>query len=212
MAVSVARLVKDANWRKFQAALSSTNYEAKAKQIMRTATGQNALYIQGEARKRISPKRMYAANAALTLSIKGGKTAPLVDTARRIWQAIAIDVQAWNKAFVGVNFRNGAYNLAKMLHDGVDIKVTSRMRTMFFYLFLRGQGRPVTLTGRAAELWKRWPGEWRPLKDTTQVIHIPERRFMLDVIEDPVVLRNVRKVWRQAMEYVFKKLMAGGGT
>lgn len=209
MPISVARLVKDANWKKFQSALSSSNYTAKAKSIMRTATGQNALYIQGEARKRISPKRMYEKNAALTLEIKGSKTAPLVDTARRIWQAISIDVQDWNRAFVGVKMSDGSYDLAKALHDGVSIKVTAKMRSMFFYLWLKSLGRDVTLTGRAAALWKRWPGDWKPLRDSTQAIVIPERRFLLGVIEDPVVLRNVRKVWAQAMEYVFKKLMGG---
>lgn len=200
-------ITRNVNWKKFQEALSSAAYARESRRVMRSAIGQAAHYVQKEMRQRISPGRRYEKNAALTLAIKGGKTAPLVDTARGIWQAIAIDIQDWNKAFVGVKFTSGAHNLAKTLHDGAAIKVTAKMRAMFYYLYLRSQGRQVSLTGRAAELWERYQGPWSPIGDTTDAIRIPPRPFAREPMEDPAISRAVRDMWQQAMTFVFKRLM-----
>lgn len=199
---------KDANWDKFARRVTLRRYKPVMERVMRQATGQNAHYIQKEARQRISPGRRYTHNAELTLAIKGNKTAPLVDTSRRIWQAIAVQVIAWNKAFVGVHMREGVYDLAKALHDGVSVRVTPKMRAMFFFLWLKSLGRNVVLTGRAVELWERnKKHKWYPLRDETTTLTIPPRPFMLAPMVDPEVLANVRQRWEQALQAAFKLIM-----
>lgn len=196
---------KDKNWAAFAKALDSKRWAKLAQGNVNRANGRIAFRIRAISRRLIQTKA-FDQNAALTVAVKGSST-PLVDTGQGLWGALTIVQPTWDKAFVGVLKSDGKYSIAKALHDGTKIKVTERMRAMFYYLWLKSMGRNVELTGRALELWERRSTGWKPLKRDTQAISIPERPYILSAFQDPKLRAYAQRQWRDAVNKTCKEAM-----
>lgn len=151
-------------------------------------------------------------NAALTVAIKGSNK-PLVDHGTGIFQAVTSKAMSATEVFVGVLRTSEAFNIAATIHNGATIRVTDKMRGMFYVLWLASQGsiKPGDLEGRAAELFERMPTGWKPLKASTTHIVIPERPFMRIAFRNPRLLRQARANWRQAVNTAMRELARRGG-
>lgn len=163
------------------------------------ATGQNALMAQRLIRKSIQ-NGSYDKNADLTEAIKGS-TKPLTGMrAIDLYNSIAIHRPRPSAAFVGILKRDENYNIAKTLHDGVEIEVTDKMRALFYVLWMVSIGRmsPSKLEGRAAELYEKYK-DWKPLKDDTSHIVIPARPFITKPL-GAGYKKQAQKRWIQAMK------------
>lgn len=130
-------------------------------------------------------------NAPLTRAIKRSSL-PLADRGQ-LFKAITLKVTSWSTVEIGIAKESDRANIAQIVHEGVEIPVTPKMRRMFQALAEASDGgrSPSSLTGRAAELWARMSGGWKALKDSTEVIKIPARPFIREVIEHPAIERFV---------------------
>lgn len=170
------------------------------------ATMLNAHLVQREIRQAIK-SGMFHPNAALTIAIKRSSK-PLVDTGHGLFQAVNIDKINNYRVFTGVLKTDAFYNVAVALHEGVQIKVSDKMRGLFYVLWRASQGsiQPSELTGRAAELWARKPGGWLPLAASTQAIVIPARPFLVKAFNDPELRDMVQRNWQAAVAASFREL------
>lgn len=196
-----------AEWRRFERALNSERYGRIARKELRKATRRNGLEAKAVIRRMIRQGGHFAANAVLTKEIKGSAK-PLVDSGSGLFQAITSETQTDTSVFIGVQQKSEFYNIAQALHDGRAISVTPKMRKMFQVLWMASTGKidPGALTGRAAELWKRKPGGWFPLKGSTVVIILPPRPFIDVAFADPKLKQKVIANWQQAITTNFRKL------
>lgn len=130
-------------------------------------------------------------NAPLTRAIKRSSL-PLADRGQ-LFKAITSKPIDWHSVEIGVVKGDDRANIALIVHEGVQIPVTDKMRRMFQALAEASDGgrSPSTLTGRAAELWARMSGGWKALRASTDVIRIPPRPFIREVIEHPAIERFV---------------------
>lgn len=179
---------------------------------VRTATVLNGKIGEAYLRKMIQNSAgKLKPNAPLTKQIKGSAK-PLADQGL-LFQAITSKVTDDFTVFVGVLRTSEAYNLVETLHDGKVIKVTPAMRGMFFMLWKASIGEidPSKLTGRAAELWKRKPGGWYPLRDDTVVVVLPSRPFIRLVFQNPQFKKLVKDNWTKALAASFKDQAKGAG-
>lgn len=184
-------------------ALDPFKFASASREAIRKATALNGKLAEAEMRKQIQGG-IKPSNAALTQAIKGGDK-PLVDSSE-LFQSVTSRVLSDTEVFVGVLRNNGAHNIAVVVHEGVAIKVTPAMRSMFFYLWKAsiGQMDPSKLTGRAAELWQR-NQDWKPLLPSTTAITIPARPFVEHTFQSARLKGIARYNWERAMGTVFKK-------
>lgn len=145
-------------------------------------------------------------NADLTIAIKG-EDKPLIGKSvggagGQLRQAITWKTVKKLTVFVGVLKINSFYNIAAIVHEGGQFKVSDKMRMMFHYLWLASVGaiKPDKLVGRASELWQMMPGNWKPLKKSTSAIVLPKRQFINKAFEDKSFRDFVKKNWEQAMD------------
>jgi hypothetical protein len=115
--------------------------------------------------------------------------------------------------FSGVLRTNEAYNVGVAVHDGIVLKVTSKMRGMFFTLFVasrkRREGKSVPkLQGRAEELFES-NQTWYPLKSSTKSIIIPARRWVEMAFSDPSLKKECARRWYDAITHTFHELASG---
>lgn len=168
-------------WKTLQQAFDPRMFDKRTQRYMLRATGINALFAVREIRQVIVRGGWGAGgeNKALTVAIKGS-TKPLVDRGHTLFQAVTQKIIDYYTAFVGILQTSAHYNIAITLHDGTEIPVTDKMRGLFWLLWLVSIGSvdSSVLSGRAAELWGRMPGGWKPLDPGTRVIVIPSRPFM----------------------------------
>lgn len=193
------------DWDRFGKALESSRFRRIARKHLRIATERNGREAQAVIRRLIRAGG-FASNAVLTKQIKGsGK--PLVDNATSLFQAVTSKVETDTSVFVGVLQTDGFYNIAVSLHDGQAITVTPKMRLMFQVLYWASIGNldPGELHGAAAELWKRKPGGWLPLKDSTVVIILPPRPFIEEAFKDAKLKARVRNNWVRALNTAMKE-------
>ena len=157
-----------------KAAANPAAFEMALRTNMRKATELNGK-IAEKAQRQAIQKGGLKANAPLTVMIKGSSK-PLVHKGD-LFQSITSQVVDDFTVFTGVLRNTGEYNIAEIVHEGVTIRVTPKMRGMFHYLALvsSGQMHPAQLEGRAAELWAARPGGWKPLMESTTAIVIPGR-------------------------------------
>jgi len=191
-------------WKKMSHVLKEA-FGSPLKKHVAKATRNNAHYVQAQIRKGLQRGR-FRRNAPLTVAIKGhGK--PLNETGAQLFPAISTDVKSWKKALVGVFATSGVYNIALTIHDGATIAVTQKMRGLFFLLWQASIGGidPGELTGRAAELWRKMPGGWKPLRKNTTHIKIPPRPFVKRVFNDKRVQQRVKNVWAKAVKAAIKE-------
>jgi len=200
-------------YKEWQAACDPRRFERVLKKHMRRATELNGAVATKALRETIATGRGMAANAALTVFIKGSSK-PLVDFAD-LYGSQTFEVVDDYTVWAGVLKQDQeGYNLAQALHDGFQAKVTPAMRGMFFYLWKASTGaiKPEQLTGRAAELWARRPGGWFPLDEGTTVITTPGRPWVSITFGDPSFKAKVMLNWEQALEAVFREIAGKGGS
>lgn len=183
--------------------LDPTKFERRLKRHVRTATLKNGLIAESEIKDKIdkgkikSPRRGKSANADLTVAMKGSDR-PLVDTGG-LKQSINSEVKSWDLVLVGVlrnrvitdsqGRKKGVVEIARALHDGAKIKVTSKMRKYFFWL-AHGKDSPFR-------------GMVKPLKASTKIILIPPRPFMHVALTHRMIKKYTEN-WRLAVRKVMQ--------
>lgn len=148
------KLTANKAWKAFSKALEPQFFSPIMEKHVERGTKKNGIYLRTQIRNNIraglSPK-----NAALTAYIKGGDK-PIVGTkGADLFNSITSSVKAWHTVEVGVLRQDELANIAQIVHEGIEIKVTPRMRQMFWLLWLAEKGKfdPSLLYGRARELW-----------------------------------------------------------
>lgn len=182
---------------KLRTMLKGNVMKKEVERKVRRATGRNGLLVLKAIRKRIQADK-YAENAELTEAIKGsGK--PLVDFGD-LFQAMAMHQPDAKTVFVGILKTDDAFNIGVALHEGKVIKVTDKMRGLFFVLWLASVGGidPAELKGRAQELFRRYK-HWKPLDEETTEIRIPARRFIGEAFEAGGLKRKIVVNWKNAV-------------
>lgn len=118
----------------------------------------------------------YAANAALTIALKGSSK-PLVDQGTLI-KSVTYDRQVengQNVLYVGAHrmarWKGQEYNLVRILHDGATIRVTPAMLAAVFAKLRAKRGRRAVSGGGGSGAGGYW--------------HIPPRPFILGPIGSP---------------------------
>lgn len=194
----------DSGWDEFKRATDAKRFQRKFQRHRKAALDQVAREIIRHAIKHGSFER----NAALTEMIKGSNE-PLVDTGKKLVRAFRTRFYG-KDLFVGIPTTDPIYPQAKAIHEGVTMRVTDKMREMFIMLWLASEGQigPDQLTGRAAELYKRKSTGWLPLRESTQVIKIPARRFMIEAFGSSEVRTIAEQLFAKAVERTLED-MAG---
>ena len=182
-------------WTKLSASVIAGSFTPTLKANMLKASRVNGMIVRKAIRKTIK-KGVEPANSPLTSAIKGSSK-PLVDKGQ-LFQAITSKVLTPYTVEVGVAKMNPTANIAVALHEGTTITVTARMRGLFALLASASQGSPVSLDGRAAQLFARYKG-WKALKASTTHITIPGRPFLRPVLADAILRAKVMKNWQQAL-------------
>lgn len=211
MAVRGFTFKKDKNWKKFQKMLDPKQMEHIDKHLRR-ANKLSGKVIEAKTRDKIKEGK-FEENKPLTVFIKNDNK-PLigVETGAHLFGSItSIEVNP-KTVFIGVLRTNSFYNIALKLHEGVEIKVTDKMRGLFFALWKASEGEldRSQLSPRAQDLFDYTKGKkgWRPLKSNTTKIVIPPRPFMDKTIEDDEVREIVRRNWVIALKMGFSEVKA----
>lgn len=197
-------LTLDSGWARFKRATDSKAFHRKFQRHRKVALDLVAREVIRQAIGRGSFER----NAALTEMIKGSNT-PLEDTGKQLARAFRTRFYG-GELFVGIPTTDPFYKQAVSIHEGVTLRVTDKMRDMFIMLWLASNGElgADQLTGRAAELFKRQPNGWLPLRESTQVIKIPARRFMLEAFGSPEVRSIAVSLFTQAVDRTLAEMVA----
>jgi hypothetical protein len=150
----------------------------RIKKEISKATAVNTMLVVKEIKRRIRAKE-YAPNSALTIALKGSST-PLIDNADlfRSIQAHLIDsYRSFAGVLRGTRSKDGGdlVNLAKMLHDGISIKMTPAMRRWIFAQLNQAGIEAGEVAGGGGAKKSKKPG-W---------VVIPGRPFIKDVFDDP---------------------------
>jgi len=150
----------------------------------------------------------YEPNRPLTVALKGGKNEPLKGDrpGAPLFKAITSKVVNDFTVFIGVLQTDDDYDIALTIHEGVSIKVTKKMRGLFYVLWLKGQRPSVDLVGRAKELWDKMPGGWYPLKASTTVITMTSRPFIKNVWNKGELQKIASRLWDGALATAFKEM------
>jgi hypothetical protein len=203
------KLKMDKGWERMAKALDPKLFEAALRRHIPKATKLNGLLAVARMRQELRNGE-FAKNAPLTVFIKGSDK-PLVDGGD-LFQGITMEQINDFTVFVGVRRTDRRYDIAKAIHEGATIRVTPAMRGMFFMLWRASEGQiePSALEGRAAELWSRHPGGWKPLKATTTVIVIPGRPWTEHAFDDGVLKRQAQKNWEEAIAAALREVAAQG--
>jgi len=193
----VASITLTGPWSKLTAIMSPAVASGRIAREMGNATRANGAIVRKEIRRTLQ-RGLNPANAPLTVMIKGSSK-PGVDSGE-LFKAITSVVIDHYTAEIGVRKGNPEADYARMLHDGGRIKVTQKMRTMFGYLadVSAGNRSESELTGRAAELYRRRPGGWRALRESTTHIRIPARPFIAQTMDDESIKRRIGRNWLKA--------------
>lgn len=183
-------------------ALNPKIFTAKARKHVRRAMKINGLLAERSIRQTIT-KGDFRPNAQLTSELKGSSR-PLVDTGD-MRAAVTSKLIDDFTVFAGVLRTSENFDVATTVHEGTEIEITPKMRTMFWALWLKSTFRPdLQLRGRAAELWDRYKGPWRPLSGN--VIIIPSRPFIRVGFADPELHRMTRRNWEKAVQAALQEL------
>jgi len=195
----------DLGWKRFAGMLHPSKFARHLDGQMKRANGLVGMRLKGQAKRHIaSGSGGYKANRPLTVFIKGSSL-PLADDGDLVG-SINYHVVSPYHVEIGVMRASPFADIAEIVHEGRTIPVTAKMRSMFFMLWLRSQGHPVPLSGRAKELWNRRPERgWLRLGDTKRAIIIPPRPFMMFVSTDPSVRVWIEKQWLSALKAAFSK-------
>jgi len=190
-------------------ALDARGFDAASRRHMRRATELNGKVAEKIQRQTIQSGKSLQKNAALTQAIKGADK-PAVDTGL-LFQSITSKVIDDFTVVVGVLRTSEAYNIAVIVHEGAKVKVTPKMRGMFYALWKASKGEldPGKLTGRAKELFARQPDGWLPLDADTEVIIIPGRPWAEIAFRNTQMIKQTRDNWKLALEAAFRERSRG---
>lgn len=225
--MTMTGLKLDVGWVRFERFLSKASQQVVVK-AADEATKVAALTAQKLVRNEISDGS-YDANADLTLMIKGS-TKPLVDKGR-LFQAITNKRIKAAMYFVGILKGRGRssgtgtdmVNIARTIHDGATIEVTSKMRGLFWSLwlatrthYLRGERLPISKlrSKRAQELARRAFRQGNtifPLGDNTSAIRIPSRPFIRNVFERAATKKQLQEVFAREIRKTLERLWRNPG-
>ncbi len=204
--MAIASFKLDENWRKMQFKLDPKRFGSVLESELRRATTHSGQQIVGAIQRSMGSAR-YQRNAPLTILIKGNRPS-LIDTGE-LRRAVTFYLANKQTVFVGVRHGERAngmdmVELAQILHEGARIRVTPHMRGLFSMLASVGRGEidASRLTGRAAELANILGpriGEIRPLRPTTNVIVIPPRRFIEDILRNRAIRDKIKANWEAAL-------------
>jgi hypothetical protein len=199
---------KDKNWKKFELALDPKNFESITEKEMHKAIKLSCLVVVAKIRETMK-KGDFDKNAPLTVLIKGDSK-PLIGyrAGAQLFGSVTHKVEGL-EGFVGVLKTNSEYGIAVTLHDGKEIKVTPKMRGMFFALWQASQGKldPNKLNSDVRSLYDQMSNNWLPLKKSTTSIIIPPRPFITDTFSDTEVLKSVEKQLSKSFGDVFTALI-----
>jgi len=202
-AIKKSGLVLSGDWKKYGATLDT--FADNFSRLVGLATERNAIEVRDEIRRRIDQKK-YGENAPRTLILKGGGY-PLVGksgspekakgasgggTGAALLKSLAYEMEGPLAAVVGVNrwaVWKGRKNIGKIVHDGIVINVTDKMRKYFLFL-----------------AFKYGDKGFKPLHPKTTKIRIPPRPFIKTVVDDGMVQARMKKEWSKAVDAAF----AGG--
>jgi hypothetical protein len=198
-------------WDQFSDSVNPAKFGARERAAMRKATELNGMYVAGQIKRSI--RKSWTRNAALTRTIKGS-TKTLVDMGT-MFKAVTYQVINYSTVFAGITKQAKSstggplVNVVEMIHEGGTINVTTKMRAMFWYLWMVSSGRmdQSKLTGRAMEIWERIGGKRRiikPLNPSTTVIRIPSRPFIRKVFENRNTRAAVKRNWSAAVAKAVK--------
>jgi hypothetical protein len=203
------KFVLDDGWKRWERAITPSIFSRELRKNLKVATKRNGLVAVRTIRKVIR-SGSFQDNAPLTVMIKSSSK-PLVDRGSGLFQAITHKMVDDVTVFAGVLMTSGEYNIAIAIHQGATIRVTPKMRGMFFNLWLVSEGElpPGYLKGRARELWERHQGDWLPLKSDTRRLVIPSRPFIKDAFNDTMMKHLAFKNWENAIKKTMKRLAKG---
>jgi len=164
----------------------------------------STIAVRDEIRRKIQ-SGVAPGNAGLTSMLKGSSK-PLIGITNQLWLSVTNVVISWKEGFAGVNRKSGTagistMDIAQTVHDGAVIPVTSKMRNMFFMLWMASEGKmdPADLRGRAKEMFEQAKGDFYPLSPNTRQIIIPGRPFLLLAAKDPKLLKRLEDIWARAL-------------
>lgn len=151
-------------------------------------------------------------NKELTIVIKG-EDHPLLDQGV-MRNAITLRLEKWNEAWAGIPDNTRAHRVAEIVSEGRSIEITDKMRLMFQLLWRvsTNQAPVSTLYGRAAELWRRYPGDWYPLGARKRVIRIPPRPFIEKTFRKKSVQNKLNKRIIQGLREAWREHVRIGGA
>jgi len=197
-------------------ALKSVEFRKELNRNIERATMINAKRASAKQRQVIQSGTGLKANSALTAAIKDDNK-PLVGDGTLFAAITDRKVSGGGggsriEVFSGVLRTNEAFNVGVIIHEGVAIRVTPKMRGMFYYLWLAstarsGSGSTPELTGRAAELFEDYQG-WKPLSASTRVITIPARPWIKTAFESGDLRREAERNWTEAIRNTFRNRAA----
>lgn len=189
--------------KRWQKAINARGFDDAARRHMRTATALNGKVAEKLMRSAIQSGGKLKRNAALTQAIKGDNK-PLVDDAT-LFQSITSKIEDDFTVFVGVLRTDRSFEVASMVHEGAEAKVSKKMRGLFFALWKASIGEldPDKLRGRAKELYERMQEGWYPLKNETEVIIIPARQWVVIAFKNTQMIKQARDNWKRALEAAF---------
>lgn len=175
---------------------------ARLRQHMNPAMRQSSKLIS-RALKTTVRRGMTPANAPLTRTIKRrGRPLTMTGRMRRSIKIKRIRNNIWFIGLLESDIGKEALRIAIGIHDGMEIRVTRRMRNMFSRLFDVTEGRktPDMLTGRARILYEMAPGaSWVPLAASTTHIIIPGRPWVMETFKDRALVDGVCKILQEAL-------------
>jgi hypothetical protein len=192
-------------------AISPARFRRELRKQMRKATVRNSHMLVAKLRQRVRSSDGLDSNASLTQSIKKDDKPLVGDGTADLFKGITRKMLTDFSAAAGVLRTAREFNVARMLHEGGEARVTPRMRGMFLALWQASNGElePDKLTGRAAQLWERMPGGWKPLSESTTAIVIPERPFVRLTMADPEVRNLARKSWERGFQATMRNRARG---
>lgn len=188
------------NFDQLKRILDANRFTKEFKKQVRQATKKNALIAADAIKIAITQEKVGDPNHPLTELLKGSSK-PLIGEDGDLLASIQGKAVKWNLAFLGVMKEKrkkglpfaskkaliGQISLAAILHEGVDIKVTDKMRRFF------------------AVMAGKFPGRVKPLKASTTVIHIPGRPFLEEAFAAELILLY-RENWEEAVDETFRML------
>lgn len=199
---------KTTGFKAWERAIDPKLFGDRLKKEIKRANGFNGKLVEGRMRKTIQ-EGSFKSNAALTTFIKGSAK-PLVDDSD-LYQAItsvsAPEAGGIDEVFIGIKRSDHKnFNIALAVHEGYTLKVTPKMRGLFFFLWKASEDPKVAskLTGRAKQLFDRRPGGWKPLGKETTAITTPARRFVEVTFNDAALEKQVRDNWERAIQAAMK--------